>query len=252
MFTDHPKGRDHLTTNKTVDEARSGYPASLSAGPIVIFDLDGTLVDTLPLIYEAFDAALTSVLGQRMSDDDIRSRFGPPDNTMIRMLVPEHEAEAAIARYVAVYDEQHDELVEPLPEMASLIDQLKAQGAYLAVVTGKSRNTALITLERLGLLDQFDVVWAGDDVERQKPHPEALLRVLDAFEDSEGRRVVMIGDSTADILAGKAVGARTIGVLWGSPDHDDLYGSGPDVVVDSVGDLARELESLFEQEMTSS
>ena len=252
MIADCQKGRDPLTSDEAIDLARPDDLVQSSSGPIVIFDLDGTLVNTLPLIYEAFDAALTPVLGHRMADDEVRSRFGPPDNMMIRMMVPEHEAEAAIARYVAVYDERHGDLVEPLPEMASLIDHFKAKGAYLAVVTGKSRNTALITLERLGLLDQFDVVWAGDDVERQKPHPEALLRVLAAVANSDALPVVMIGDSTADILAGKAVGARTIGVLWGSPDHDDLYGSGPDVVVDSVAGLAAELESLFDQEMASS
>ncbi len=225
---------------------------STMKAPVVIFDLDGTLVDTLPLIYEAFDSALTPVLGYRLSDAELRSRFGPPDNTMIRMMVPDDQADAAIERYVAVYDERHNELVEPLPAMAPLLDWLAAHGAHLAVVTGKSRNTALITLERLGILDRFAVVWAGDDVEQQKPHPEALLRVLAAVADSEKRPVVMIGDSAADVLAGKAVGARTIGVLWGNPDHQELLESGPDVIVENVETLARELELLFAQETSIS
>ncbi|MER3436921.1 MAG: HAD family hydrolase, partial [Chloroflexota bacterium] len=76
----------------------------------VLFDLDGTIADTLPLIYEAFDAALTPVLGRRLGDAEVRALFGPPDNAIIRSLVGDEAGEAAIARYLAVYEREHRRL----------------------------------------------------------------------------------------------------------------------------------------------
>jgi phosphoglycolate phosphatase/pyrophosphatase PpaX len=207
----------------------------------LIFDLDGTLADTLPLIYESFNDAFEPVTGKVLTPEEIRGLFGPPDNYVIRAaLDPEHH-EAAIERYVATYERRHRDLVALFEGMAELLSELHEQGVKLAVVTGKSRNTALMTLDILGVLDRFDVVYAGDDVERQKPDPMALeLALTDLAHDDPGS-AAMIGDSAADVIAGKGVGVTTIGVLWGSPDHSDLLAAGPDVVCGSIADLRQAL-----------
>ncbi len=203
----------------------------------LIFDLDGTLADTLPLIYESFNDAFEPITGNVLTPDEIRAMFGPPDNYVIRnVLDPEHH-EAAIDRYVDTYARRHRDLVELFAGMAEMLAELHAQGVKLAVVTGKSRNTALMTLEILGVLDRFDVVYAGDDVERQKPDPMALVMALDDLAHADPSSAAMIGDSAADVIAGKGAGVTTIGVLWGSPDHTELLASGPDVVCGSVADL---------------
>ncbi len=203
----------------------------------LIFDLDGTLADTLPLIYESFNDAFEPVTGKQMTPEEIRGLFGPPDNYVIRAaLDPEHH-QAAIDRYVGTYERRHRDLVELFEGMDRLLADLHEQGVKLAVVTGKSRNTALMTLDILGVLDRFDVVYAGDDVERQKPDPVALELALRDLAHDDRASAAMIGDSAADVIAGQGAGITTIGVLWGSPDHSELLAAGPDIVCGSVSDL---------------
>jgi HAD superfamily hydrolase (TIGR01509 family) len=205
----------------------------------LIFDLDGTLADTLPLIYESFNDALSPVLGRQLAPEEIRALFGPPDNYLIRGMVgPEHQ-DAAIERYVATYRRRHRDLVELFDGIAGLLADAHAKGVRLAVVTGKSRATALMTLEILGVLDWFDVIYAGDDVARQKPDPMALVMALSDLAHDDPASAAMIGDSAADVISGKAAGVATIGVLWGSPDHSDLLAAGPDVVCGSIDDLRK-------------
>ena len=203
----------------------------------LIFDLDGTLADTLPLIYESFNDAFVPITGKPLSPDEIRALFGPPDNYVIRnVLDPEHHDDA-IGRYVTTYERRHRDLVELFDGISDLLADAHAAGVKLAVVTGKSRNTALMTLDILGVLDRFDVVYAGDDVERQKPDPMALKLALDDLAHDDSAHAAMIGDSAADVIAGKGAGIDTIGVLWGVPDHSDLLAAGPDVVCETVAEL---------------
>jgi phosphoglycolate phosphatase/pyrophosphatase PpaX len=205
---------------------------------IALFDLDGTIADTLPLIYEAFDAAFIPALGSGFTPAEVRAMFGPPDHEIIRSRVPAALANEAIDRYNLRYFERHAALVSIFPDLDVLLEACVATGIKLGVVTGKSRSTALVTLNQLGLLDSFPVLYAGDDVERQKPAPDALLLALRDLDASAGDRIVMIGDSAADVIAGRAAGVRTIAVRWGSPDHDELEASTPDDIVNSVAELS--------------
>lgn len=204
----------------------------------VLFDLDGTLCDTLPLIYEAFAEAFIPAIGHTFSETEIRAMFGPPDHQIIRDQVPADLAEAAIARYNAHYSARHKDLVAAFPGVADLVQLLDDSGHWLGVITGKSRVTALVSLEMTGLIDHFRVIYAGDDVGRQKPDPEAVFKSLADAGVEAGPRAAMIGDSAADVAAGQAAGIATIAVTWGSPDHSELDASGPDYVVSTVEELA--------------
>lgn len=206
-----------------------------------IFDLDGTIADTLPLIYEAFDAALRPILGRRLTDAEIRAHFGPPDNYIIRALVSEAESDAAFRRYVDTYEREHDRLVTAFHGLDEATRRAAAAGMKLGVVTGKSRQTALFTLEAIGLLPIFGAVYAGDDVERQKPDPEAVIKILHDLGHEPGARGAFIGDSAADVQAGRAAGLTTIAVTWGSPDHDQLFAARPDIVVQNASELIEAL-----------
>jgi pyrophosphatase PpaX len=206
-----------------------------------IFDLDGTIADTLPLIYEAFNAALAPLTGRRLSEREIRGLFGPPDNQLIRDYVGAAEFEAAYARYLGVYERDHGHLAGIHARMDELIRACGDAGMKLGVVTGKSRRTALLTLALLGVLDLFRSVYAGDDVTQQKPDPEAILAILRDLGHAEGEPGVMIGDSAVDVLAGRAAGLTTIAVTWGSPDHHDLFAVDPDVICATTEELAAAL-----------
>jgi HAD superfamily hydrolase (TIGR01509 family) len=205
---------------------------------IALFDLDGTLADTLPLIYEAFDAAFIPAIGKSFPPHEIRAMFGPPDTQIIRARVPELAADSAIERYMRHYTDRYDALVSVFPGMAALIRACQDAGMRMGVITGKSRETALITLDRLDLTDAFGVIYAGDDVERQKPDPAALVLALQDLGATDADRAVMIGDAAADVIAGKAIGITTIGVTWGNPDHQELDESRPDYSVSTVAELA--------------
>ena len=203
----------------------------------VVFDLDGTIADTLPLIYEAFDAALRPVVGRRLADAEIRAMFGPPDNHIIRSLV-KADHEAAFRRYVDTYEREHERLVSAFHGVDDVLRRAAAAGVKLGVVTGKSRQTALFTLETLGMLPVFGAVYAGDDVARQKPDPEAVIKVLDDLGHDPATPGAFVGDSAADVEAGRAAGLTTIAVTWGSPDHDQLFAAKPDVTVHAARELA--------------
>lgn len=207
----------------------------------LIFDLDGTLADTLPLIYEAFNDAFEPVTGHHLSPAEIRALFGPPDNYVIRDRLGPGRYEAGIERYLATYEHRHRALVALYDGMADLLADLQTAHVHLAVVTGKSRKTALMTLDILGVRNRFEVVYAGDDVARQKPDPMAVKLALRDLSHDGVTKGAMIGDSAADIIAGRAAGLATIGVLWGSPDHTDLLATAPDVLCGSVAELRQVL-----------
>ena len=207
----------------------------------VIFDLDGTLGDTLPLIYRAFNAALEPEYGRTLTEAEIRKLFGPPDNHILRRLLPGEAGEAAFQRYLDVYLRDHAEFARAFDGIGEVIDRAKAAGYRIGVVTGKSRQTALFSLEAFGLLDDVAVVYGGDDVEKQKPDPEAVVKILHDLGHDPGDSGFFVGDSAADVVAGRAAGLQTIGVTWGSPDHDELFASDPDVVVNTIDELATAL-----------
>lgn len=209
--------------------------------PVALFDLDGTIADTLPLIYEAFDAAFAPVLGRRHSDREIRDMFGPPDHEIIRQRVPEADAVPAFDRYLEVYRRRHPELVTLFPGMGEVVRRAGAAGVRIGVVSGKSRRTAVITLEELGVLDAFPVLYGGDDVDRPKPDPQALVLALADLHRRADEPAVMIGDSAMDIAAGKAAGLGTIAVRWGSPDVEEVDALAPDYVVSSSSELCEAL-----------
>lgn len=209
--------------------------------PVALFDLDGTVADTLPLIYEAFDAAFLPILGRRHTDREIRDMFGPPDHEIIRMRVPEPEAADAFDRYLDVYRRRHPELVTLFDGMDDVIRQSSEAGVRLGIITGKSRKTAIITLRELGVLDAFTVLYGGDDVERSKPDPQALVAALADLRRTPGEAAVMIGDSAMDIAAGKAAGISTIAVRWGSPDWAEVDALSPDYVVSNSSELREAL-----------
>ena len=202
-----------------------------------LFDLDGTIADTLPLIYLAFNDAVRPILHRELMDREIRGMFGPPDTAILRSIVPEDRADEAILRYMERYRRDHGDYVTLYDGIRQIFEDAASQGMKLAVVTGKSRVTALFTLEQLGVLDRFEVIYGGDDVERQKPNPQALIAATADLGATPAESGVMIGDSAADILAGKAAGLSTIGVLWGSPDHEELEHAKPDVICATMDEL---------------
>ena len=199
--------------------------------------MDGTLADTFPLVVSAWNAALSAHAGREFAAEEVIARFGVPDPQMLRREVPDHLAEEVIERYHAHYEAQHGPLARPFEGITEMFEAIKRRGLPTGVMTGKGRRAARITLAALGWEAMFDAVVTGEDVTRQKPDPEGLLIVCDRLGMTP-RDCVFVGDSPADIGAGKNAGMRTIVAGWHPVYLEQLRVMHPDFWARTPADVA--------------
>lgn len=198
------------------DRGGSGHGVSGSGGShrrALLFDLDGTLCDTLPLIYDAFREVLLRHTGRRYEDAEIRPLFGPPEEGVVRRVLTGPQADEALQDYLRLYQHKHAHYVPVFPERVRDLAGLRASGLPLGIITGKGIGTARISLRETGLEDLFDIVLTGSVGFKHKPAPDGLLLALRALGVGPDR-AAFVGDSLVDIQAGKAAGCTTVGVLW--------------------------------------
>ncbi|MGE0784310.1 MAG: HAD family hydrolase [Sandaracinaceae bacterium] len=206
----------------------------------VLFDLDGTILNSIELILDSYRHTLSAHGLPPRTDDDVLSGLGQTlEDQFVRWFGATAPVEALIATYVAHNLENHDRLTSPYPGVTELIHRLDARGVPMAIVTSKRRQGALRGLERLDLRAAFRVVVGADDVTRHKPDPAPVLLALERLGRSAGRGVVFVGDATHDLHAGRAAGVSTIAVTWGAADREALAAAHPDHLVDTADELAR-------------
>jgi pyrophosphatase PpaX len=216
----------------------------LSFVDAVLFDLDGTLVDTIPLIFACYEHTLgTHLPGYTPSRDVLVSNLGRSlDDILFDYAKEAGAAEpAALSRtmlqtYRSFQREAMARLIQPYGGMREALEGLRARGLTLGVVTSKVEWAARQCYEYYGLGEFLTVQVFHDDTERHKPDPQPLLLAA-----SKGglvpERCVYVGDSIHDMAAGKAAGMRTIGVLWGPSSRDDLLRAGADELATVPADL---------------
>jgi pyrophosphatase PpaX len=204
----------------------------------IIFDLDGTLADTFPLIVAAWNAAVTPHTGITYSDADVIARFGIPDPFMIRRDLPGDAGEQADATYHAHYEREHATLVKPFAGVSEMLAELHRRRVPLGLMTGKGRRTARITVNALGWGDTFGAIVTGEDVKEQKPQPEGPLLAAKMLGVA-AKECAFVGDSPADIGAGKAAGMLTVMAGWHPVYVDEVRKLEPDVWAESPRDLLR-------------
>ncbi len=199
------------------------------ANRALLFDLDGTLCDTLPLIYDAFRDVLLRHTGRRYEDAEIRPLFGPPEEGVVRRVLSGPAADEALRQYLDLYQERHARHVSVFPERGRDLAALRAAGMSLGIVTSKGIGTARISLKETGLDGLFDIVLTGSVGFKPKPAPDGIHLALRALGVEPGR-AAYVGDTLADIKAARAAGCTAVGVLW--QDHPDerlsAHGSGAD------------------------
>lgn len=190
----------------------------------VIFDLDGTIGDTLPVCFVAFREVFQRYLGQNYTDKEIRAMFGPTEEGMIQQAVPERFDEA-FATYLAAYEKAHDICAQPFPGIAEVLDELEQRGIRRAIVTGKGPRSAAISLRVMGLADSFERVEAGSPDGNVKPRN--MQRVIEAW-GVEPANVVSVGDAPSDIRSAREIGAVPLAAAWASTsDYETLQALGP-------------------------
>ena len=210
-------------------------PHSLRA---VIFDFDGTLLDTFPAIAAGWNAAMTPLFGRTYSDAEVVSHFGPPDEGMIALELAGYSREvyeAAVERYFAAFEEA-ERGIAAFPGIVPLLDALTARGVPLGVMTGKGRRAADITFARLGWEARFVTLVTGDDVERAKPAPDGVLLAAREMGFAP-QECAYVGDSPADIGAARAAGMTAIVAGWHGFFRAELEPLEPDFWAHSPGEL---------------
>lgn len=204
----------------------------------VLFDLDGTLADTVDLILRCYRHTMRVHLGRTLPDERWLETIGRPlRDQLLEFARSPDEARDMLETYVDYQHEIHDDLVRPFDGAIEVVESLLERGVELAIVTSKKREIALRTLEGCGLDSYFEIVVTADDVEIGKPDPEAVRRALEGLGLRSGERVVFVGDSPYDLRAGRAAGVRTAGALWGPYRRAVLEEEDPHYLVRSIREV---------------
>jgi phosphoglycolate phosphatase-like HAD superfamily hydrolase len=177
----------------------------------VIFDMDGTLGDTLPVVDQAFQDTLLRFTGRHFTPEEIHAHFGPSEDGMLRALVRPADFDAALDCYFQRYAELHRAINQPFPGVIDLLQQLRARGLHTAIVTGKGPHTAQISMDVLGLSPYIEELKAGTPGGAGKP---AALRELLAAWDLPAAHAIYVGDMPYDMQASREVGLLPIGAAW--------------------------------------
>jgi pyrophosphatase PpaX len=207
----------------------------------IIFDFDGTLADTLPVCFYAFQSVFKEFDDIEVTSDEIKSMFGPSETGIIKENLKNSNWEKAIELYYQKYREKHAELVMVNEELNDLLQLLKKQGYKLGIVTGKAKESLIISLDHLNMSEIFDVIITGDDVSIPKPHPEGLNQAL-ALLNVTNDEALFLGDSDADIKAGKQANVRTIGVQWLPNYQTQEFSIQPDQTISHVSEFIESLK----------
>jgi pyrophosphatase PpaX len=204
--------------------------------PVVLFDFDGTVIDSGSIILASMRHATKTVLGRDIPDEELgRAVGGSGLVEQMRLIDPER-----VDELVACYREHNEPLHAGLAECAGMTDALtvlKEEGRKLGVVTAKRQETVRLAFSYLPLEHFFDVVVGSDDTERHKPDPQPLEHALLLLR-ADPDQAVYVGDSPFDVRAAKAAGLHAIAVTWGGiHPRERLEAEEPDAVVATPGEL---------------
>jgi pyrophosphatase PpaX len=204
--------------------------------PVVLFDLDGTVIDSGAIILASMRHAAKEVLGEEPSDELLMAAVGGPGlEAQMHALAPDR-VEELVRVYRAHNEPLHEELV-CCPGIDDVLVRLKDEGRRLGIVTAKRRATVELAFNVLPLEHLFDTVVGGDETARHKPDPEPLLLAAERL-DVDPRQCAYVGDSPFDIRAAKAAGMYAIAVTWGGiHDRAKLEAEEPDGIVDDAEEL---------------
>ena len=203
----------------------------------VLFDLDGTLIDSIDLIVNSARHAFEKCGHPMPTREEWIADLGLPLRTMFgRFIADESMMEQLVAGYREYQLANHDRLVRPYEEVASTLEALHGRGYELAVVTSKSEPLAKRGLAHVGLEGFFDVIVGLESCTRHKPDPEPVRTALDRLGIGP-EAAAFVGDSPHDMVAGREAGVTTVAALWGPFSRAQLAGSEPDYYIERMSAL---------------
>lgn len=207
--------------------------------PTLLFDFDGTLVDSIELILESYRHTLRVHRGTIPDDSVWLEGLGTPLRVQFRTFTEDPaEIEAMIATYREWNYAHHDAMVRPYPGAVQTVRALKEKGARLAIVSSKHRRGILRGMEVCGFGGLFDCLVTSDSIEASKPDPAPVLAALAELK-AEPAQALVVGDSPHDIAAGRDAGTKTAACLWGPFDKERLARENPDYWLASFSELEK-------------
>ena len=217
----------------------------MTARPLaVLFDLDGTLIDSIELILNSARHAFHGRAGHVPDDAEWRSLIGMPlEASFRRYAATDGDVTALLAKYREYQMENHDRLVKCYDEVVETVDFIRAAGHPVAIVTSKTTTMTRRGLDVSGLGAHFDTIIGCDVCERHKPDPQPVQIALERL-GYDPDDAVFVGDSVYDMLSGNAAGVTTVAALWGPFTREDLVASQPDHYLSRIRDLPRLLAEL--------
>lgn len=209
----------------------------------VIFDLDGTIGNTIPMCIQAFKEATRPYTPHELSDEEVVQTFGLNEEGMIKCVVDACHRQQALSDFYIIYTKLHDVMCPaPFPGIVQLIETLKRNGVIVSLVTGKGKRSCDITLRQFGMTDVFDKVMTGSAERNIKS--EALLELKHTFSLSSDE-VVYIGDTVSDITECRKANVRCLSAAWSIPQENvsllEEY---------NAGNVFRSIPSIFDYLMT--
>lgn len=211
---------------------------------LIIFDFDGTLADTRGYIVATMHKTMRQLNLPLRSADECAATIGLPLKGCFQQLYPgiqDAEAELYMATYRRIFDKDRDaSSVELFPGVKETLQNLKNKGYLLSIASSRTTRTMVQMLEEKDLVSPFSLFIGVTEVQKAKPHPEPVLKTLEALEVPASEALV-VGDMPVDILMGSRAGARTCGVTYGNSTRPELLEAGADYIIDSFS----QLESLL-------
>ncbi len=202
--------------------------------PVVLFDLDGTVIDTGAIILASMRHAAETVIGGEYTDEQLMAAVGGPGlEAQMRALDPERVDE--LVRVYRAHNEPLHETISIFEGMPTVLDELKDRGHRLGIVTAKRRSTVDLAFAQIPIEHLFETVVGGDETERHKPDPQPLQLALERLGATPDQ-AAYVGDSPFDMQAAKAAGCFAIGVSWGRIHTAEKLESA-DVVIHHAGEL---------------
>lgn len=224
-------------------------PSLQIPAPVLLCDLDGTLVDSAPDLASALSDLLAEAGRRRVGEDEVKTMVGDGVAVLVERgfaatggVPAADELAARIARYVAIYETRLTERTRPFPGAVEALQALRAAGWHLAVCTNKPEHATREIVSALGLAALFDAVAGGDTFPVKKPDPGHILRLLEAMGAAPAQ-AVMLGDSRNDVMAARAAGLPVIAVAHGYgtvPAHE----LGADRLIEGFEELPAALSAL--------
>ncbi|OMF25665.1 pyrophosphatase PpaX [Paenibacillus sp. FSL H8-0548] len=202
----------------------------------MLFDLDGTIIDTNELIIRSFIDSLQGVTPVGFGREHIIPSMGQPLTDQMRLFSGLQDVTHLVAAYREINLRLHDEYVKAFDYVIDVIARLHGEGIQIGVVTTKMRLTTERGLKYVGLSDYIDAIVTIDDVVNPKPHAEPVSRAIELL-GAEPASTMMVGDSTVDIESAIAAGAIAVGVAWSLKGEQKLKEAGAHHIIHDMRDL---------------